>query len=100
MKLNAACSYTPNCWNSEESFKGSFAISSFSPLTPSHIHHSQWASQGLQSGATGYSSTYQDPLTLLPGVCRVVALVQGKANVAWILQFPVGELDCKITAQD
>lgn len=100
MKLNAACPYIPTCWSSEESFEGSSAISPFSPLTPSHIHHSPWVSQGLQSGATGYCSTYQDPLTLLPGVCGVIALVQGKANVAWILQFPIGELDCKITAQE
>lgn len=61
---------------------------------------SQWVSQGLQSGASGYCSTYQDPLTPLPGVCGVVALVQGKANVVWILQFPIGELDCKITVQE
>lgn len=48
----------------------------------------------------GHLSTYQDPVTLLPGICGVVALVQGKAQVTWILQLPIGELNCKITAQE
>lgn len=50
--------------------------------------------------ASSHYSTYQDPLTPLPGVCGVVALVHGKAHVAWILQLPIGELDCKIAAQE
>ena len=49
---------------------------------------------------TSYCSTYQDPLTPLPGVCGIIALVQGEAHVAWILQLPIGELDCKIVAQE
>lgn len=46
--------------------------------------------------ATSPRSTYQDPLTLLPGVGGVIVLVQSKAHVPWIAQLPIGELDCKV----
>lgn len=46
------------------------------------------------------ASTYQDPMTLLPGVYQVGAVVQGEAHVAWILQLPIGELDCKSVTKE
>jgi hypothetical protein len=49
--------------------------------------------------ATCSYHTYQDALTPLPGVHGVVAVVQGKAHVARVLQLPVGELNCKRAAQ-
>lgn len=39
-------------------------------------------------------------MTLLPGVYQVGAVVQGEAHVAWILQLPIGELDCKSVTKE
>lgn len=50
--------------------------------------------------ATGHCSPYQDPLALLPGIRGVLVLVQAKAHVIWILQLPIGELNCKVTAEE
>ena len=67
-------------------FKGSPAIP---PLFSSHSFLHQPTPKGppevCRVEVTGHSTTYQDPLTPLPGVCGVVVLVQGKAHVAWIL---------------
>lgn len=76
------------------------------PLSPPtlphiHLHSSAYRPpEACRVEATGPCSTYQDPLTPLPGVCGVIALVQGKAHVARILQLPIGELDCKIAARE
>lgn len=50
--------------------------------------------------AMGHRGTHQDPLALLPGIGGVLVLVQAEAHVIWILQLPIGELNCKVTAQE
>lgn len=69
-------------------------------LSPSHIYHTEGSPEACRVEVIGHCSTYQDALTPLPGVCGVIVFVQGKAHVAWILQLPIGELDCKITVQE
>lgn len=98
--MNGACPHTPTCWDSRFS-QGSFAISFLLSLPPTSTHTQAppRPSEICRVEAAGPRSTYQNPLTPLPGVCGVIALVQSKTHVAWILQLPVGELHCKIAAQ-
>lgn len=71
----------------------------FSSHSLPHRPHSR-GPEACRVEATGHCSTYQDPLSPLPGVCGVIVLVQGEAHVAWIPKLPIGELDCKITFPD
>ena len=100
MKLNGACPHIPTCWGSELCFKDSFAISPFLLSLPPTCTTPKGSTEAYKVQATGHCSTHQDPVTPLPGICGVIALVQGKAQVTWILQLPIGELNCKITAQE
>lgn len=84
----------------KSSLKAPLLSPPLSPLTHSHIHHTQEVKGGLRVEAIGHCSTYQDPLALLPGIRGVLVLVQAKAHVIRILQLAIGELNCKVTAQE